>query len=190
MAKATAVRSSAKLKINGKDQAHHWWWFSLLGIVLIAGGMFMLGDIVAATVVSTIFIGAAFLVIGAFQIIKAFNTREWSGTLLNVVLGVLYVFAGIVLWANPLAAAVSLTLVIAALLVASGAVRLWLAYKHWHAMGGMLTLSGIIAILAGLAIFAGWPASGLWVLGLLLAIDVLFQGFAWLLFGFAIRPRA
>jgi uncharacterized membrane protein HdeD (DUF308 family) len=27
------------------------------------------------------------------------------------------------------------------------------------------------------------------VLGLLLAIDVLFQGFAWLMFGFAIRPR-
>jgi uncharacterized membrane protein HdeD (DUF308 family) len=183
------VATRARLKIGGRNQAHHWWWFALLGIVLIAGGMFMLGHLVTATVVSTIFIGAAALVLGVFQLVKAFNTSGWGGTLLSVVLGLLYVLAGIVLWANPIAAAISLTLVIAAMLVASGLVRLWLAYKHWHAMGGLLTLSGIIAILAGLVIFAGWPSSGLWVLGLCLAIDVLFQGFAWLMFGFALRPK-
>lgn len=188
MAKA-AVQTGVKLDIGGKDQAHHWWWFALLGVVLIAGGMFMFGNIVAATVISTIFIGAAFLVLGAFQIVNAFYARAWSGTLLNAALGALYGFAGIVLWANPLAAAVSLTFLIAALFIASGVLRLWLAYRHCRGMSGMLTLSGIIAILAGVLIFAGWPASGLWVLGLLLAIDVLFQGLAWLLFGFAIRPR-
>ena len=117
-------------------------------------------------------------------------TKEWGGTLLNVVLGALYVLAGFVLWANPLAGAVSLTLLLAVMLVASGIVRLWLAYQHWQAMGGLFTFSGIIAILAGLVIFAGWPSSSLWVLGLCLAIDVLFQGFAWLMFGFALRPRA
>jgi uncharacterized membrane protein HdeD (DUF308 family) len=188
MAKA-AVRANARLKIGGKNQAHHWWWFALLGIVLIAGGTFMLGNLAAATVVSTIFIGATFLVLGAFQIVKAFSTKDWSGTLLSAILGVLYALAGFVLWANPLAGAVSLTFLLAAMLVASGAVRLWLAYQHWHTMGGLLTLSGIIAILAGLVIFAGWPASSVWVLGLCLAIDVLFQGFAWLMFGFALRPR-
>jgi uncharacterized membrane protein HdeD (DUF308 family) len=94
-----------------------------------------------------------------------------------------------VLWDNPVAGAVSLTFLLAAMLVGSGLVRLWLAYQHWHTMGGLLTFSGIIAILAGLVIFAGWPASGIWVLGLCLAIDVLFQGFAWLMFGFALRPR-
>ncbi len=165
MAKA-AVRSSAKLKVGGKNQAHHWWWFALLGIVLVAGGTFMLGNLAAATVVSTIFIGATFLVLGAFQIVKAFNTKNWSGTLLSVALGVLYALAGFVLWANPLAGAVSLTFLLAAMLIGSGLVRLWLAYQHWHTMGGLLTFSGIIAILAGLVIFAGWPASGIWVLGL------------------------
>jgi uncharacterized membrane protein HdeD (DUF308 family) len=188
MAKA-AIRANAKLNIGGKDQAHHWWWFALLGVVLIAGAMFMFGNLAAATVVSTIFIGATFLVLGAFQIVKAFYTQAWSGTLLNIVLGVLYLLAGFVLWGNPLAGAVSLTFLLAAMLVGSGLVRLWLAYRHWHAMGGLLMFSGIIAILAGFVIFAGWPASGIWVLGLCLAIDVLFQGFAWLMFGFALRPR-
>src|SRR5712692_5328150 len=158
------AKVAAKFIIGGKDQAHHWWWFALLGIVLIAGGAFMLGHLAAATIVSAIFIGAAALVLGAFQIVKAFNTRRWSGALLNAGLGALYVFAGAVLWANPVAAAVSLTL--------------------------LLAISGGVAILAGLVIFFGWPATGLWVLGLVLAIDVLFQGFAWLMFGFALRPKA
>jgi uncharacterized membrane protein HdeD (DUF308 family) len=184
------AKVAAKIIIGGKNQAHHWWWFALLGIVLIAGGTFMLGHLTAATIVSAIFIGAAALVLGAFQIVKAFNTRGWSGALLNAGLGAFYVLAGAILWANPVAAAVSLTLVLAAMLVASGLVRLWLAYKHWQVMGGLLALSGVIAILAGLVIFSGWPATGLWVLGLCLAIDVLFQGFAWLMFGFALRPKA
>jgi uncharacterized membrane protein HdeD (DUF308 family) len=186
MAKAAA---RARLRIGGRNQAHHWWWFALLGIVLIAGGTFMLGHLAAATLVSTIFIGAAALVLGAFQIVKAFNTGTWGGALATGALGALYVLAGALLWWNPIAGAVSLTLVLAAMLVASGVVRLWLAYEHWHVMGGLLTLSGVIAILAGLVIFSGWPATGLWVLGLCLAIDVLFQGFAWLMFGFALRPR-
>lgn len=188
MAKA-ATRASMRAKTGGKSQAHHWWWFALLGIVMVAGGTFMLGDLAAVTVVSTILIGATFVVLGAFQIIEAFSTKDWSGTALSAVLGILYLLAGIVLWSNPVAGAQSLTLLLAAMLVGSGAVRLWLAYRHWHTMGGLLTFSGIIAILAGLVIFAGWPASSIWVLGLCLAIDVLFQGFAWLLFGFALRPR-
>jgi uncharacterized membrane protein HdeD (DUF308 family) len=183
------AKVKAKLFVSGKDQAHHWWWFALLGIVLIAGGTFMLGNLTAATIVSTIFIGAAALVLGAFQIVKAFNTSGWGGALMSGALGALYVLAGVVLWWNPIAGAISLTLVLAAMLVASGLVRLWLAYEHWHVMGGLLTLSGVIAILAGLVIFSGWPSTGLWVLGLCLAIDVLFQGFAWLMFGFALRPK-
>src|ERR1700686_4544698 len=116
------AQASAKFIIGGKDQAHHWWWFALLGIVLIAGGTFMLGHLTAATIVSPIFIGAAALVLGAFQIVKAFNSRGWGGARRSGALGVLYVFAGTVLWGNPIVGAVSLTLVLAVMLVASGLV--------------------------------------------------------------------
>ena len=74
MAKA-ATRASTRAKTGGKSQAHHWWWFALLGIVMVAGGTFMLGNLAAATVVSKIFIGATFVVLGAFQIVKAFSTK-------------------------------------------------------------------------------------------------------------------
>jgi uncharacterized membrane protein HdeD (DUF308 family) len=183
------ARVKSRLAVGGKNQAHHWWWFALLGVVLIAGGTFMLGNLAAATAVATIFVGAALIVVGVFQIIKAFNTPLWGGALLTGILGALYVFTGALLFWNPVLGAISLTFALAAMLIGSGLVRLWLAYEHWHVMGGLLTLSGIIGIAAGIIIFVGWPVTGLWVPGLVLAIDVLFQGFAWLMFGFAIRPR-
>src|SRR4051812_37800904 len=118
------AKAKARFVVGGRDQAHHWWWFALLGIVLIAGGAFMPGNLAAATIVSTIFIGAAVLVLGAFQIVKAFNTPRWGGALFSAALGALYVLAGFLLWSNPLAGAISLTLVLAAMLLASGLVRL------------------------------------------------------------------
>jgi uncharacterized membrane protein HdeD (DUF308 family) len=179
--------AQARLIIDGKDQGGHWWWFALLGAVLIAGGLFMLWHLTAATIVSAIFFAAAALTIGAFQIAQALTTRGWGGFLLSLVLGLFYAVLGVLLLINPLAAAVALTLLFAAVLIASGLVRLVLAYR-WHRLNSLLGISGAIAILAGLVIFLGWPATGLWVLGLCLAIDILFHGIAWLAFGWALRP--
>lgn len=37
-------------------------------------------------------------------------------------------------------------------------------------------LGGIIAILLGVMIVAGWPFSGLWVIGLFVAIEIIIDG--------------
>jgi uncharacterized membrane protein HdeD (DUF308 family) len=52
-----------------------------------------------------------------------------------------------------------------------------------------MLLSGIFGVVAGLIIIAGWPMSGLWLLGLLLGIDLLSHGFAWLLYAWAPTSR-
>jgi uncharacterized membrane protein HdeD (DUF308 family) len=38
----------------------------------------------------------------------------------------------------------------------------------------------VFGVIAGLIILSGWPMSGLWFLGLLLGIDLIFHGVAWL----------
>jgi len=48
-------------------------------------------------------------------------------------------------------------------------------------------LSGAVAILAGGVILSGWPASGLWVLGLILGIDLVVHGVWWIVFAFVLR---
>lgn len=39
----------------------------------------------------------------------------------------------------------------------------------------IMVLSGLFGIPAGVMILSGWPASGLWLLGLLVGIDLIFR---------------
>jgi len=48
----------------------------LLGLVLILAGIFVLGDVVLATLISTIFIGATAIVAGGFESSTRFGRRD------------------------------------------------------------------------------------------------------------------
>jgi uncharacterized membrane protein HdeD (DUF308 family) len=167
--------------------AHRWWVYALLGVLFLAMAAFVFGHLIAASIVSAIFFGAALTVGGAFQIVHAFWERGWGGFLLSLIVGILYLVGGLWLMANPVATSAALTLFIAAVLLVSGVLRFALAYRLWPVSGGMLILSGVIAVLAGLVIMAGWPASGLVVLGILLGLDLLMFGVFWLVLAFALR---
>lgn len=172
---------------GGEASEKSWWLYLLLGIVLLIAGAFVLGDVVLASVVSAIFIGWAVALAGVLEIIHAFSARGWKGFLLDLLLGVLYIAGGAMLLSNPVAASVSLTLVIGAIWIVSGMFRMVLAGAVWREGGWAIFLSGIVAVLAGAIILARWPASGLWVLGLLLGIDLLVNGIAWIAYSFGVR---
>jgi uncharacterized membrane protein HdeD (DUF308 family) len=166
---------------------HRWWIYALLGVLFLFMAAFVFGHLIAASIVSAIFFGAALTVGGAFQIVHAFYERGWGGFALSLIVGILYVIGGLWLMANPLATSAALTLFIAAILLVSGILRLALAYRLWPVGGWMLVFSGVIAVLAGLVIMAGWPASGLVVLGLCLGLDLLTFGLFWLVLALALR---
>jgi uncharacterized membrane protein HdeD (DUF308 family) len=52
---------------------------------------------------------------------------------------------------------------------------------------GWQALDGIIALVLGLLVLAQWPASGLWVIGLFVGIDLIFYGWAWIALALALR---
>src|SRR5262245_37993572 len=158
----------------------NWWQSALLGAVLIIAGLLVLRDATAATVVSAIVFGLALLCAGLAEIVQAFGSPHWSGVIWRLLVGALYAIGGGTLLADPLAASSVLTLAFAAALIASGAVRLFLAVQHWQRLGGLLFTSGIIGILAGLVILLKWPLSGLWVLGLAVGIDLILHGIWWI----------
>lgn len=164
------------------------WTHKFIGIALIAAGLFVLGNVVAATLVTVKLFGATLVVVGVFEAASSFWTKGWARFTLNMIVGALYVIAGAVLLSDPLAATVLLTLIFAVSLIVSGFVRVVLAFRNWQDFGWLLLASGIIAIFAGAVIWSGWPVSGLWVFGVVLGIDLLTYGAWWLAFAFA--PRA
>ena len=52
-----------------------------------------------------------------------------------------------------------------------------LRLHHW----GWMLLNGVITALLGLLVLAEWPSSGLFVIGLFLGIDMLFNGWTWVM---------
>jgi uncharacterized membrane protein HdeD (DUF308 family) len=156
------------------------WARYLLGFCLILAGLFVLGDIVTATLISTMFLGTVAVVAGAVEIINAFWTRKWGGFVWQMLLGILYVAFGVALFSRPVASALILTYFLGLLLLMSGIVRILLSFTHWREAGWLMLLSGAFGIAAGLIVLTGFPKTGFWVLGMVLGIDLISHGAAWL----------
>ena len=167
-----------------------WWVCALLGVVMLLGGAWVLLNVVAASLATALFFAAALIVTGGFQIVHSFAARGWKSVSLSVIVGVLFVAGGLLLAMNPLATSLGLTLGIAVMMLASGAVRLVLAFRHWNDFGWLLLASGLLGVALGVVLILGFPWSGLVVPGMLLGIDLLFNGAWWLMLAFFVRrPR-
>jgi uncharacterized membrane protein HdeD (DUF308 family) len=165
-----------------------WGWFVALGVALVLLGVLALGDVVAVTLASAVFVGAMFLVGGIFHLIHAFMVKTWSGFLMNVLAGVLYVIGGALIMDEPIAGALLITIFLIAALVVGGALRITVALRH-REMGGwwLMVLSGLVSVVIGILLYGSLPWSGLWVLGTLIGVELLVQGVTWLMFGIALR---
>lgn len=165
------------------------WLRVLLGIVLILGGIFVLGDVALATLISALFIGYTAIVVGVFEIFHAFWTKGWGGFIWQILLGILYIVFGAMVISQPASGALILTFALGLVLLASGAVRILVGIRHWGDTGWIMVVSGMFGIAAGLIILSGWPGSGVWVLGILLGIDLISHGIAWLTYGWLPSAR-
>jgi uncharacterized membrane protein HdeD (DUF308 family) len=154
---------------------------------LIALGVTAWLDVVDITIASTTVIGACLVVGGAFQIIHAFVTKQWRGFIFGLLSGVLYFCGGLLIMNEPVQGAVVLTLLLAAIVIVGGIVRIVLALRHRGLRAwGLLLFSGLVSVAVGCLIYANLPWSGLWVLGTLIAVELLVQGAGWLYFGIAL----
>ncbi|HEV7416873.1 MAG TPA: HdeD family acid-resistance protein [Tianweitania sediminis] len=169
---------------------HRWGWFVAFGLVLVLLGTVGLLNMLVATVASVYTVAILMLIGAGTQIAHAFSVKSWSGFLLWVLGGVVYAIAGFAALVNPLLASAILTLFLAAALIVSGVVRAWVGFQARPAPNwGWVVLSGVVTFLAGLVIAMGWPVNSLWVLGMFLALDLLFQGWAMIAFGLALKRR-
>jgi uncharacterized membrane protein HdeD (DUF308 family) len=168
-----------------------WGWFVALGIVQLVLGVIAWFDVFAFTIAGTIFIGALLLVAGAFQIAHSFMDRSWGSFLLHMLAGVLYVIGGFLIMDEPLQGALIITIFLSIALVVGGILRSVIAIRHRPEPGwGLLLVSGLISLVVGVMLYTMLPWSGLWVVGTLIAVELVVQGISWLQFGLALRRNA
>ncbi len=179
MADNLSAEQKAQVGLIAAAIAKGWGWLLALGIISIILGTIGLGMTAMLSIVSVIFFGALLLVGGVVQLFDAFKHSGWMGTFWHVLIALLYLVGGIILVGDPVGGSVALTLVVAAMLVASGVFRAVMAFQVRGAPGwGWLLLGAMLSILLGLMVLSNWPVSGLWVIGLIVAIELIINGWS------------
>ena len=164
-----------------------WWCFLLLGLTLVTlGTVAIVAPLIAALATVSLF-GVLLIVGGTAQIIGAIWSGQWSGVLLRLLIGLLYVVVGALMIRHPVSAATALTLLLIAFLLATGAFNivasLHLRFPHW----GWTLANGFISLMLGIIIWSKLPEVGPWVIGLFLGIEMIFNGWAWIMLALGLR---
>jgi uncharacterized membrane protein HdeD (DUF308 family) len=168
-----------------------WGWIVALGVVYLIAGIIALGSVVQATEAAVWVVGVMMIISGAFEVIHSFQIKSWGRFLFWLALGVLYIIAGFIAFENTLLTAVWLTLLLGAALVASGIVRVFLGFNmKGGTPWGWVVASGLITLLLGIIILVHWPYSGLYALGIILGVDLVFAGAGWIGLGLGLRQAA
>lgn len=167
-----------------------WGWLLALGIVQLLAGVAAIAVPPVATVVATLFFGWLLAIAAVFHIVHAFQVRRWQGFALHLLGGLLYGAASVLIFMYPWTGAISLTLVLAALLLVEGALRSVLALRlRPHIGWGWLLVGGLMSLVLGALLLAGWPSTGLWAIGLLVGIQLVFSGATYVALALSCRRR-
>jgi uncharacterized membrane protein HdeD (DUF308 family) len=160
----------------------HRGWFIFLALLLIVAGAAAIAFPILSTFAVELWTAIAFAIAGVAQTIHAFAARSWGGFFWGLLVGLLYLATGVVLWLNPIAGVMTLTAFLAAVLIVDGIFRAILAVQIRPRAGWFwLLLGGIVGIVLGVLIWQQLPSAALATLGLLLGINLIFSGLAFLM---------
>ncbi len=158
-----------------------WVKWLLLGLLSIAFGIFVLGAPIVASVAVTLVTGVLLLISGVLQVVGGFTVEGTGNKILSFIMGAVMLFLGWSFLGNPLEGTLTLATVVLILFLAGGIARVILSFQmrgtqfFWPTM-----ISGILSIiLAGIiwSYASSEPAALLSLLGILLGIEMLFNGF-------------
>lgn|SRR5690606_5578130 len=167
----------------------HWGWLAFLGVISIIGGLLALINPFAATLTAAMLAAWIFLIFGLLHIVQTFRAQSRGGAFLwNLLIGLLMVALGLSLIFRPLEGIISLTVVVAIMFIVLGIAKLLYAFGLRPLSGwGWVLLSGIVSLVLGIMILADLPWAAASILGILLAIELLSNGFFMLLVGLSLR---
>ncbi|WP_223420996.1 HdeD family acid-resistance protein [Tateyamaria pelophila] len=165
-----------------------WMKWLIGGVLSIAFGLFVLANPVEASIAVTTLAGILFAVSGGFQIFAGFGQTGPFGKLLGIGLGILMILLGYSLMFRPLEGVVSLAALVTILFAASGIARLISSFQmretpfFWP-----MLISGAFSVLLAGYITANFYVVAPKLLGLLLGIELLFNGMGLIILALFLR---
>lgn len=171
-----------------KNIKREWGWLFALGVLFVILGAIGLYMTIGLTLISMIFFGVLLIIAGVSQFVDVFKSKQWKPAFWHALVAVFYVVGGALVIYDPFLASTLITMLLAGVLILIGFSRLLMATSLRKSAGcGWLVLAGLVAITLGTLILLQWPISGLWVIGLFIAIQMMVDGWSYIFIALAIR---
>jgi len=153
----------------------------IFGIVMTLVGIVALVYPLTTAIVVKLMIGWVLLIAGLSQVIFSFSTTRWGEFFLELLIGLLFTAVGVWLAFFPLTGVFTLTLVLAFTFIVQGILEVISSLRmRPHEGWGWVLVAGILGILVGLMILNQFPSSAAWAIGLLVGINLIVSGIAYI----------
>ena len=168
----------------GLDQVRKsWGWFLVLGVLLMIIGTICVVKAQTATTFSILVLGWVLAISGVVWLVNSFHAFSWHGFFLFLLNAIIRGVTGYLLIRHPDAGAAGVTMLLASLFIVAGLFRAVGAGVIRFPRRGWTVFSGLVSLAFGVYLLATWPAASAYLIGIVIGIDLIFDGGA--LVGFA-----
>ena len=159
-------------------------WLIVAAILFIVLGAFAIIEPAVAGLGVALLVGWLLIFGGISHFVSAFEGGGAKRVIFQVLAGVVFVIGGYYFITHPLLALSTLTLLLAAVILAAGVCEIvtYFRSKSEQASGWML-FNGIVALILGALIWLHWPSSSVWAIGTLVGVNLLLTGITRLMVG-------
>src|SRR6516164_11725536 len=159
-------------------------WLIVAAILFIVLGAFAIIEPAVAGLGVALLVGWLLIFGGISHFVSAFEGGGARRVLFQILAGVAFVIGGYYLLPHPALALGTLTLLLAAVILAAGVCEIvtYFRLRSEQASGWML-FNGIVALIPGALIWLHWPSSSVWAIGTLVGVNLLLTGVTRLMVG-------
>ena len=166
-------------------------WSIAMGVLTAVLGVFLIIYPFATAMITTVLLGWILILVGVAEFVFALHTQTVGNFFLKILLGVLYVCAGIALAFLPIEGVIVLTGVLGTLLLIQAGLLTVTAFQMKPIDGwGWYLADATASLLLGVLIFVKWPNSSMWAIGTLVGVAVLVGGISRVMIAAKIRSGA
>jgi uncharacterized membrane protein HdeD (DUF308 family) len=161
--------------------------FFALGLITFLLGLLAIAAPYVATTKTVVVLGVLLVIAGIAELIHAAIGRSVRGFGMHLLAAALYLIIGVFVLEDPDRVALVLTLLLAASFLAGGLIRIVFSLVEQFPAWPWVLLNGVVDLFLGVLIWRGWPATGDWVIGLFVGIELLFHGWTWMILAMTVR---
>jgi uncharacterized membrane protein HdeD (DUF308 family) len=165
-----------------------WLWLVLLGGVLIVAGIAAMLVPAVSEIAASKVLGSVLILSGIVQIMQSSKMLDWIGFIWHLLLGILAAVGGTLIYLNPFAGVIAITILIAIIFAVHGATQVAFAVRvrrqpGWH----WFLLSGCIALVVSLLLILKLPYSHSFTPATIAGVSLMFAGWAYIAMALASR---